>query len=253
MLDILKIMFCLPFLIYSCYSDVKTRRVSDRVWVIMLSGGIFFIGYEFSYYGMLYLKILLFSVSLIFVIILISDKLSELFHIRGIGGADAKLFLVLSVLFPIYPRFELMHRVFPLKASLSFFVLSVLGNAVIASLLIPMMFAIYNIQKMGLHIDKPLYIFLGYKTKISELDGKKVWICQDFEEVNGRIKAYYTYHGIENNKKAIKKLKSLLKKGVIGNEVWVTPKIPFMIPITTGFFIAILYGDIIFELIKYIM
>ena len=250
MLDILKIIFCLPFLMYSCYSDIRTRRVTNRLWVVMLTGGIFFILYDFSFYGIYYLFSLFFSVGLIFVIIMLCERLSELFHIRGIGGADAKLLLVLSVLFPFYPSFEFLGHDLPRTSPLSFFGLSVLGNAVIVAMTIPIAFAIYNLMKMGLHIDKLLYIFFGYKTKISELDGKKVWICQDFEEINGKIKVYYTRHGRENDEKTIKKLKNLLKRGLIKDEIWVTPKIPFMIPITIGFFIAILYGDLIFELTK---
>ncbi len=36
MLDILNILFCTPFLLYTCYSDFKKRRVINDVWLIML-------------------------------------------------------------------------------------------------------------------------------------------------------------------------------------------------------------------------
>ncbi|MCZ7393487.1 MAG: prepilin peptidase [Candidatus Methanoperedens sp.] len=250
MIDILKILFCIPFLIYSCYSDIKTRRVSDYVWYIMLAGGAFFILDAISNYGVLYLSRLLISAVLMYIFLEIYSRISNFFNIRMMGGADAKLLLVLSIIFPVYPT---IGNVFPLIVPLNLFAFSVLGDAVTVAMIIPIGFAIYNLTKVGLSIDKPAYIFVGYKTKISKLANKRVWIIQDFEEVNGRIKSNYKRGGIEIDEKAIAKLNNLLKKGLIKDEVWVTPKLPFMIPLTLGFFIAISYGDLIFELIRYLI
>lgn len=250
MLDILKIIFCIPFLIYSCYSDIKTRRVSDNVWYIMLAGGAFFILYDTSNYGVPHLARLLISAILMYVFLEIYSRLSTFFNIRMMGGADAKLLLVLAIIFPVYPT---INTVFPLIVPLNLFAFSVLGDAVAVAMIIPIGFAIYNLAKTGLRIDKPAYIFTGYKTKISEIANKRVWIIQDFEEINGRIKSSYKRGGIEIDEKVLSKLNDLLKKGLIKNEVWVTPKLPFMIPLTVGFFIAVFYGDLIFELTKYLV
>jgi preflagellin peptidase FlaK len=56
MLDILKLLFCMPFLLYACYSDIKKRRVTNDVWLIMLAGSIFFILYDTSKYGISYIS-----------------------------------------------------------------------------------------------------------------------------------------------------------------------------------------------------
>jgi preflagellin peptidase FlaK len=45
----------------------------------------------------------------------------------------------------------------------------------------------------------------------------------------------------------------LSEKGIINDEVWVTPGLPFMIPITLGFFVTVVYGDMITELTKYLI
>ncbi len=253
MLDILKIIFCTPFLIYSCYSDIKTRRVSDSVWYIMILGGIIFLSYHLSVSGLFYLLYVFISFGLMYLFIEIYERISALFHIRMMGGADAKLLLILSIIFPFYPTFKAFNHVFPLIMPLNLFVFSVLGDAVMVAILIPIGFAIYNVTKTGLHIDNSAYIFVGYKTKISELANKRVWIIQDFEEVNGKIKSSYKRGGIDIDEKAISKLNDLLKKGLIKDEIWVTPKLPFMIPLTLGFFIAVFYGDLIFELMRYLI
>lgn len=348
MLDILKILFCIPFLIYACYSDIKTRRVSNNVWLIMLIGNVFFIIYDvskyglpylydFSKYNLPYLPGLIISFGLIFLFLQFYERISNLIHFRMMGGADEKLLLVLSIIFPIYPTFQVFGNIFPLTLSLNFFAFSVLGDAVVVAMIIPIGFAVYNLTKMNL--DNPLYIFLGYKTKISELNNKLVWIIQDFEKMNGKIKSHYIRSGIEingeylfdwnkipgidnerfieflkdnlgidwaksaiikkidertikvsNEKKSLSlklnsektkvnlkiddnktyefyikaendelgvyneyilpKLKNFLEKGLIKDEIWVTPKLPFMIPLTFGFLIGVFYGDLIFEITK---
>ncbi len=253
MLDILKIIFCIPFLLYSCYSDIKTRRVTNYVWYIMLAGGVFFILNDFSKDGIAYLLRLFISVGLTFVFFFLYSLINSTLHIREIGGADIKLLIVLSILFPVYPTFQAGGHVFPQNMPLNFFVFSVLGDAVTVAIMIPIGLAVRNLMKMGLNIDKLTYIFLGYKTRISELANKHVWILQDFELVNGKVKTIYRRSGLETDDKTINKFKDLLEKGLINDEIWVTPKLPFMIPLTLGFFVAVFYGDLIFELTKYLV
>ncbi len=353
MLDILKILFCIPFLIYSCYSDIKTRRVSNKVWLVMLAGNVLFILYDISIYGLPYLydfskhnlpflPRLAISAGLMYLFLVFYELLSKLTHSRMMGGADAKLLLVISIIFPVYPALRLLDYNFPAVAPLNFFAFSVLGDAVFVAILIPMGFALYNIHNMGFHADKFAYFFLGYKMKITDLENKHVWIIQDFEETNGKTKSNFKRSGIEvngdylftwdkipgndserlieylkedagidwakqakvektgdgktirvfnetnsltlklndektkvnleidniaNKELAVKiedgelniyegyiipKLKNFLERGLIKDEIWVTPKLPFMIPLTFGFFIAVFYGDLIFELTKYL-
>ncbi len=246
--DILKILFCTPFLFYSCYSDIKTRHVSNNVWLVMLAGGIFFVMYDISTSGMSYLFRLLLSAGFIFVFVYL------LFQIGTFGGADAKSLILLSIILPAYPAFQIYGYNFPLNKSLiNLFAFGIFGNAVLLTIVVPIGLAVYNLIKMGLRIDNPQYIFIGYKSKISQLAGKHIRLIQDFGEINGEVRFSYKRGGTEIDETVIKKLKKLSEKGLIKDEIWVTPKLPFMIPITIGFFVAIFYGDLIFELTKYIL
>ncbi len=248
LIDILKILFCTPFLLYSCYSDIKTRRVSNNVWWVMLAGGVLFALYDISTSGISYLFRLLLSAGFIFVFVYL------LFQIGTFGGADAKALILLSIILPAYPTFQAYGYIFPLNKSLiDLFAFGIFGNAVLLTIIVPIGLAMYNLIKMGLHIDNPLYIFIGYKAKISQLANKHIRLIQDFKEVNGEVKVSYKRGGTEIDEIVIKKLKKLSEKGLIKDEIWVTPKLPFMIPITIGFFVAIFYGDLIFELTKYIL
>lgn len=248
LIDILKIIFCTPFLLYSCYTDMKTRRVVNRVWVIMLYGGALFVIYDIITKGVEYLPRLLISAGFIFVFVYI------LFRFGTFGGADAKSLIVLSIIMPAYPSLHVLGYSFPLKEPLiDLFALGIFSNAVLLTIIVPLGLAMINLVKMGYHIDKPLFIFIGYKTRISELAGRHVRLIHDYEVINGAVQTRFKRGGVDIDEEIISKLKSLSKRGLIEDDIWVTPSLPFMIPITAGFFVAVLYGDMIFELTKYVM
>lgn len=248
MLDILKILFCAPFLIYSCYSDIKTRRVTNKLWLVMLAGGSPLILYDIYREGAVYLPRLFISVGLIFVLVYL------LFQFGTFGGADAKSLIVLSIILPVYPRLYISGVDFPVNMPLiDLFAFGIFGNAVLLTIVVPLGLGVYNLAKMGFRIDKPAYIFIGYKAKITELAGRHIKLIENFEVVDGTVKQHFKRGGVEINEEVISELKTLSEKGLIRNEVWVTPGLPFMIPITIGFFLAALYGDLIFELTKYVI
>ncbi len=248
MLDILKILFCTPFLIYSCYSDIKTRRVTNKLWMIMLTGSAFFILYDISTYGLSYLQRIFISAGFIFVFVYL------LFQLGTFGGADAKSLIVLSIIFPSYPVFTAFGYIFPLnKPLIPLFAFGIFGNAVLLTIVVPIGLALYNFTKIGLHIDNPIYAFIGYKSRISDLAGKHIKLIQRFEVVNGKVKFHFKRGGVEINDAVISELRALSEKGLIKDKVWVTPGLPFMIPITLGFFVAVFYGDLIFEFTRYLI
>ena len=248
MLDILKVLFCIPFLLYSCYSDIKTRRVTNKLWLIMLAGSVFFVGYDLLTKGGPYLLSLFFSAGLIFILVYV------LFQMGTFGGADAKSLIVISIILPTYPIIHAFGLDFPLKDRLIYlFAFGILGNAVLLTVVVPLGLAAYNIIKLGLKIDHPLYIFIGYKSNISNLANKHIKLIQSFEEENGQVKFRFKRGGVEINDEVISELKALSNKGLIKDEIWVTPGLPFMIPITLGFFVAVFYGDMITELTKYLI
>ena len=103
MIEIIKILFTIPFLLYSCYSDMKTRSVSNRVWKCMLVFGSVFVFYEILIGRIPYLKALFLSGIIVFCSVYI------LFQLGAIGGGDAKGLIVLSILFPLYPIFHFIR------------------------------------------------------------------------------------------------------------------------------------------------
>jgi len=214
----------------------------------MLAGSMFFVLYDIVIKGIPYLLHLFVSAGLIFVLVYI------LFQMGTFGGADAKSLIVISIILPTYPAFSAFGYHFPLNEPLiDLFSFGILGNAVLLTIIVPLGLAAYNIFRMGFHIDNPLYIFIGYKSRISDLADKHIKLIQSYEDDNGQIKFRFKRGGLEINDSVISTLKALLEKGLIKDEVWVTPGLPFMIPITLGFFVALSYGDMITELTKYLI
>jgi len=89
---VLKYLMCLPFLLYASYLDIKTRKVSNVVWIVMLANIILVVEYELLT-NLSVLTDILFVGILTYLIVLI-------LHSRGaLGGADCKLLLLLALLF----------------------------------------------------------------------------------------------------------------------------------------------------------
>ena len=248
MIEILKILFSMPFLLYACYSDIKSRRVSNKVWKYMLISGSIFVFYEIFTEGIPYLKALLLSG------ILVSVSIYILFQLGAFGGGDAKGLMVLSILFPLYPVFNFSGEMFPLLGlpPIGIFTFTVLENALLLTTLVPLGMFCYNLLHFSPEmIKKPHYMFIGYRTEISSLKHKKyLGLLEKFElDETGSLKRSFSRAGLNFDANEKPELEEYMKKGLIGKDIWVTPGLPFMISITGGFITTIVFGDLIFYIV----
>ncbi|HID26990.1 MAG TPA: peptidase A24 [Methanosarcinales archaeon] len=250
-LDLLKVVICTPFLIYSCYSDLKIRKVSNQLWLIMISVGVPYVIYEYVYYhyGIQYLLRYLVSVLFIYVFVYF------LFRLSAFGGADAKALITLSIIFPKFPEIDVFGYQFPITGVpiLDLFAFSILGNAVILPIFLPFVLFIYNLVNLSIEEirQKPLYLFFAFKKDINKLQGH-IKLIEEYKQIDGRVQARFKWGMNEITSDVIKELKDFEAKGLIEQKVWVTYKLPFMIPITAGFFTAVIFGDLIFFILNII-
>jgi len=237
-------------LVYASYSDVKTREISDLVWILMSVFGVFFILVElFIGSGSL-------SLFQLFISLAVGAIFAFLLYFLNFGGADVKAIISLSVLFPTFPAFYLSGSLLHLSLSLpitgvpplNIFVLSTLTNALLIALSSPISLFLYNSIKK--HFS-PL-MFLGYKVSISELNAKKNFKLMHELQIQGHgsdgIEKKYVWGGVEPTEEVISCLEELEQKGKL-REVWVTPELPFILYLTAGFFTAAFYGDFISALL----
>lgn len=248
MIEIFKILFTMPFLLYSCYSDLKVRRVSNGVWKYMLLSGSIFVIYEIFTGGVPYLKALFLSGVIVFISVYL------LFRLGAFGGGDAKGLIVLSILFPLYPIFRLSGETYPLlgRPLIGLFTLTVLGNSLLLTTLVPLGMFCYNLLHFSPEmLKKPLYMFIGYRTEISSLKNKEhLGLLEKFElDEKGVVIGKFARTGLDFDANQKPELEEYMKKGLIGKYIWVTPGLPFMLSITAGFITAIVFGDFIFNIV----
>ncbi len=229
-LDSLRLIIGVTILAYASYTDIKTRMASNYLWVIMgLLGTVlllthyFLVGFD-NIYMLLFIPVMIGLVYLFFQLRLI------------FGGADAKALMALAILVPVQPNINNL----PIWGeSLMPGVWQVFSNSIILFLFIPLSLLVINILKRNFSIP---HMFLGYKMKISTAREKFVWPLEKI--VEGKRKFVYMPKEFDIEKE----LNTFEKNNI--DEIWVTPKIPFMIPLLGGVIVTFFFGDILFYLMN---
>ena len=153
------------------------------------------------------------------------------------GGADAKCLIVLSVMFPIYPvifGMPLIEVSNNLMSQIFIFPIMVLFIAALAMIPIMFCFFVRNVAK-GEFCRKAIH---GYKMRLDAARASKVWPIEDVKD-GERISI-----GVPEDDKIDEIYARLEEAGC--NEVWVTPMIPFLIPITFAVIFLVIIGNPLF-------
>ena len=245
MIESVCVIVCMLILAYACYQDIKERSVTNLLWLIMIAVGIPCALYTISLQSMLFLFPFIYSVSFTFVLAYLFFKL-HLF-----GGADAKSLMGISVLIPQHTAlFSTIFDPFP-------FAVTTLINAALISSAVPLFLFLYNLLHRSSETERKNFVtfFIGYKLPIAGLEKKRhLRLVHDYYEAEGgEITRDYIFGGIVIDKEVIETLKRYYEQGKIERVVWVTPELPFMLFITAGFALSLLYGNVIAHIMAYFM
>jgi preflagellin peptidase FlaK len=254
-INVLRVAVCMLILGYSCVTDWKTRRAPNRLWYFMGAIGLILGGLELYYTG--FNRYLVFSwalsITFIFAIMYFLYYFFQRFGMSGLGGADAKALIAIAILFPYYPEIYALNLSLPVTdiSRSIIFGLAVFGNALALNLVLPVALLAYNLLNVpaGELMSGPLIAFTGYKSDVEGLKGKHVRLMHRYTEEGGRLEKSRSFGGSEVDDTTYQNLLRWKSEGRIGDKVWVTPKIPFLIPITMGFLTAIVYGDMLTQAI----
>ena len=96
-------------------------------------------------------------------------------------------------------------------------------------------------MRMGGAAMEAFYMFIGYRTSVSGLGKDHIRMIESYEETKEGVKFSFTRAGTELTSNVVAQLKSHVKAGRMDDSVWVTPGLPFMIPITAGFITAVVF------------
>lgn len=154
------------------------------------------------------------------------------------GGADAKALISLSILFPFYPAFgslPFIHGETSAAETLLPFSFSILVNAAIIVALTPLVFLARNLSRKEFAFPLGL---LGYKLDTAEIANKHVWLMESI--MDGKLVTHVRPRKQEDQKADIELLASSGYK-----RVWVTPKIPFIVPMLVSLILTTVVGNIL--------
>lgn len=259
-LNILRVAICLIILGYSCVTDLRTRRAPNRLWYFMgaigLVLGLFELyGTDYDRYGLLFSWALGFT--FIFVIMYFLYYFFQRFGMAGLGGADAKALIAIAILFPYYPQIDVFNLSLPVfyTSRSIIFGLAVFGNALALNLVLPIGLFVYNMLTVPARErwSSPVSIFTGYMADVEGIKGKYVRLIHRYSEEDGQLKKKRAFGGTEVDDATYQNLLKWKSEGKVGDKVWVTPKIPFLIPITLGFIVAIIFADILTQVISFFL
>ncbi|MDD1720095.1 MAG: prepilin peptidase [Methanoregulaceae archaeon] len=238
-------------LLYASVLDYRDRRVPFRTWYPAIITGIPAIGYLYLTFFLearypLLAFCLIFSV--IFSIIFYLFAYFNLF-----GGADAWAFIFITLFIPLFPVTPLLGQ-----TPLGYFPFSVLTNAVILNLFVPVGIFLYNISRGN---RAPAhYLFFGFPVSGKTIRKSHGFVMEDIADADGTLQRRFipardlmvralrgqrtTY--TRDLRQDPEKYRDEIALYERAGHVWILYGIPFIIPITAGVIMALCIGDLIF-------
>lgn len=233
-LDTARFIIGISILAYASFTDIKTRRAPNILWLILGGLGAVLLLSEF----LLTSRVSEQAIYLLFIPVIIG-LVYVFFQLRLIfGGADAKAIMALAILVPFEPSFY-GHPLFHSPMPFSWVVFS---NSIVIFLFVPLSLFMYNLIKHDIRFP---HCFLGYRMSLKKAEEKFVWPLERI--VDGHTRFSYVPHSFE----ADDVYESFKKLGI--KHIWVTPKVPFMIPLLFGFICSFLIGDLLFTIMYFLL
>ncbi len=251
-LDVAGLLASFTFLIYSSWSDIRSREVSDRVWLVFYPVGFALAAIRLAVQTSAWVLIL---VSLFGTVVI-----SLLLPYLGFwGGADGKGFICLALMNPLIPALDgnLSHIIDP------FFPLVVFSNAYVASLAS----IVYPIQRnlrecrRGMlfegfehesFLHKLTAFLTGYKVRIDELESKPhLFLLESVHWQESKARRRFELDPRINfdRSRELAEIRAA-GSGLLSRGVWVSPGLPFLIFVTLGLGISLLFGDIVWSFVS---
>ena len=159
------------------------------------------------------------------------------------GGADAKALMAIALLLPRYPimgPFPLIHVTLDATQYIMPYAILVLFNAALLTLVVPLVMLFYNLSKREMRFPAMLF---AYTMDLPDARTKFVWPMEYIKDGEVKISAFVKSE--DSTEEQIDQLEAAGK-----TRIWVTPKIPFLIPITASLLFSSIVGNIIFFLVR---
>jgi preflagellin peptidase FlaK len=253
----LQVFVALAFLLYASWSDLKTREVSNWVWVFFAPIGLTLSLVQLFLFDFSYETLYWFGVS----VGVTSALAVVLFYAGAYGGADAKALICLSFTLPFYPTNFISLAYVPL----GIFPLSVFSNAVVLAALSVVYVVLRNVfwrQRTGKRLfegferestgRKLLTLLSGYKISMSKLEKSEfLYPLEDIQvsESGKTERKLLVFPKDEEREDIVQRITTAEKEGEKIDWVWATPGLPMLVFITAGLITALILGDFVWNIL----
>ncbi|MGD0644237.1 MAG: A24 family peptidase C-terminal domain-containing protein [Candidatus Bathyarchaeia archaeon] len=256
----------IAFLTYASWSDYKTREVSNRVWAIYAPIAVVLSIVELLLYDPS--KLALFGISVGFTV----GLAFLLFYSGAFGGADSKALMCIAFALPFSPVILfapiLAGSLSPISQAI--FPLTIFSNGVLFAAASCIYMIIRNLlwhkrngKKMFIGtlgsestLKKMLVLITGYKVTVAKL--KEKWHIFPMEDVDDDGEDTLKRKLVivpqdEGRDKIVERLSNAVQARKIEAYVWATPGLPMLIFITLGLIVALVFGDMVWLLVRFIL
>jgi preflagellin peptidase FlaK len=143
--DLLRLV-AVPAFGYAAWTDLRRRRVSNRLWPPLVALGVVLLAVEgWGRVPPATVGDRLFLVRVVASVGVLVPLSYAFWRLGGFGGADAKAFMTVAVLLPTYPAYFLPGVALPaVRTQVGVFSLTVVTNAVVAGVVYPVAVAARN-------------------------------------------------------------------------------------------------------------
>lgn len=237
LLDLLRLFAGVSVLSFSAWTDLKWRRAPNVLWILLAIVGVVLLAAEAALdpAGVLarwpYLAFIPAFVALVY----------GLWYFGLIaGGADAKALMAIGLLlpFPILLSDALPALGTPWPGSVV-----VLTNSLLAFMVIPVAFALWNLAHGDARFPQ---VFLGVKRRAKDVRQGHAWPMETVAEDGSRRTRLFASRMSPSEVE-----ETFARVQALGDErVWVSPKIPFLVPLLVGFCLAFVAGDLLTGLLR---
>jgi preflagellin peptidase FlaK len=227
-LDVVRLFTGAMLLAFASWTDWRWRRAPNLLWWIASGVGLALLAAQLVENPSL--------VATAWPLLLVSGVFAAMiygFYWVGLlpGGADAKALMGLALLAPL----PIQLGAFPLIVSPLPPAFGILGNTLLAFLVVPLGLFAYNASRGRIRFP---HSFLGVTASLEEARGGRVWPMEYVKD--GEVRTMLMSSRFEWEEEDFEALAAAGR-----TEIWVTPKVPFMIPLLAGFVSALLLGDVL--------
>ena len=238
-LDIIRTAVAIAMLGYGSVKDLRTREIHDLLWVAGGGAGLVLDAYEL-FLGTLSLRQLAFSVGFMIAAGLV------LGYLRLFGGADLLAFIALSV---IHPRAPVYLQTYWGWAP-PFYAFTLVSNTAFAGIATPFVTLARNLGAAGGGADlferhrdvsaprKAALMFTAVNVRLGDVRGPPYQY--PLEGPDGMIRLR---PDIWDDDKAAEAFRLLGESGV--ERVWVSATLPYLVLITVGYLLSVVFGDVL--------